>query len=430
MYRSNILKMYGLVFLLFAATMHAANFYVDNAANGSNNGTSWENAWESFGSISWGSVKGGDKVFISGGSNSKTYSGNFSVSANGASGNPITISKGTDAGHSGNAIIEGTVTIDGRSYITVKNLSVRGQFDLDNVKYVIIDNNDIYITEHGGVSVKTSSNVVVSNNRMTTPDYTTVQTDGIYSGRNQGNIYENNSIIITNGEPNGHDDAIQCHLDDDITIRNNYLVQDNNKTSNAQGIYISESYGVFKIYNNIIIGNNTQNGLLKLLNLSAEYNSRIIAHHNTIIGGGWGIVRVQYSPESVLKNNIIMSELSGAYAMRIEGELPPASNIDYNIYYLPNSSIFTSVSGKKWSDWQNLGFDTHSELTNPMLESNYRLKNGSPAMDHGSVLTSEYNRDKSGILRPQGNGWDMGAYELQSGSTGSAPANPTSLRIK
>ena len=49
----------------------AANWYVDKDAQGSNNGTSWTNAWNSLSRIS--GVSAGDTVYISGGSASKTY---------------------------------------------------------------------------------------------------------------------------------------------------------------------------------------------------------------------------------------------------------------------------------------------------------------------------------------------------------------------
>ena len=49
------------------AFSYAASYYVDKAANGANNGTSWSNAWESFADIYWGGVKSGDTIYISGG---------------------------------------------------------------------------------------------------------------------------------------------------------------------------------------------------------------------------------------------------------------------------------------------------------------------------------------------------------------------------
>lgn len=49
---------------LFAqSTLH----YIDKNATGSNNGTSWQNAWQNFSGINWNSISGGDTLYISGG---------------------------------------------------------------------------------------------------------------------------------------------------------------------------------------------------------------------------------------------------------------------------------------------------------------------------------------------------------------------------
>lgn len=84
----------------------AASWYVDNLASGSNAGTSWANAWQTFGAINWGSISAGDTLYLSGGSTSKIYYGTLTVGANGTSGNPITISRGVDTGHEGQVIWE------------------------------------------------------------------------------------------------------------------------------------------------------------------------------------------------------------------------------------------------------------------------------------------------------------------------------------
>lgn len=91
------------IFLLIAQLAHAANWYVDNAASGSNNGTSWTNAWTSMTAVVWGGagVKAGDTLYISGGSTSKTYTEKWTVGASGSAGNLINIRVGQDAGHNG-----------------------------------------------------------------------------------------------------------------------------------------------------------------------------------------------------------------------------------------------------------------------------------------------------------------------------------------
>ncbi len=57
--------------------IYGTNHYVDKNASGSNNGSSWSNAWESFSAISWSSVSAGDVVYVSGGSDSTVYTETF-----------------------------------------------------------------------------------------------------------------------------------------------------------------------------------------------------------------------------------------------------------------------------------------------------------------------------------------------------------------
>src|SRR5438067_11247620 len=54
-----------LYFVLSATNVHAANWYVrpNGGSYGSQNGTSWSNAYNGFGSIAWASVICGDTIW-------------------------------------------------------------------------------------------------------------------------------------------------------------------------------------------------------------------------------------------------------------------------------------------------------------------------------------------------------------------------------
>ncbi|MBI1936260.1 VCBS repeat-containing protein [Candidatus Woesearchaeota archaeon] len=94
----------------YESSASGANWYVDNLATGKNDGTSWANAWKSFGSIVWGAsgVKAGDTLHISGGTSSKVYHETLAMMSNSGTANAwITISVGQDAGHNGQVIVDG-----------------------------------------------------------------------------------------------------------------------------------------------------------------------------------------------------------------------------------------------------------------------------------------------------------------------------------
>ncbi len=132
-YRS-ICQFFIVAFLILygASFCNAANsWYCSNSAKGSNNGTSWANAWPCA-SINWGSVSAGDTVYIDGGNPSLRYTATknsyIGLWGNGTATNPVTFRIGQDAGHNGTAIIDGgntyyhLIDMSGVSYITVDGL--------------------------------------------------------------------------------------------------------------------------------------------------------------------------------------------------------------------------------------------------------------------------------------------------------------------
>jgi hypothetical protein len=143
-----------------------------------------------------------------------------------------------------------------------------------------------------------NTSVVVRNNEITTPTNSTAQTDGLYSQLNMRNIYEKNTIIIRNNEVNGHDDGIQVYQDADITIRANYIEQRNTKTYNAQGMWMTDSKGTLRIYNNVVYAPNTNNTFIGMQNNTAG-NAILMAYNNTLVGGASGaisIYRIRQTP--------------------------------------------------------------------------------------------------------------------------------------
>lgn len=88
----------------------AASWYLDNAATGADNGTSWVNAWRGTNTLNWASINPGDTLFISGGTASKIYTEDLFMpnrKSGSAAGGYITIRIGQEPGHNGVAIFDG-----------------------------------------------------------------------------------------------------------------------------------------------------------------------------------------------------------------------------------------------------------------------------------------------------------------------------------
>lgn len=86
----------------------ATNWYVDNAASGTNSGTI-SNPWTSLSSIVWASINAGDTLFIS----RQVYNEKFTVGKSGSSGSPIIITS-----YDGTAPTTTKATISGFTSIT------------------------------------------------------------------------------------------------------------------------------------------------------------------------------------------------------------------------------------------------------------------------------------------------------------------------
>ncbi|MFC1727436.1 choice-of-anchor Q domain-containing protein [Patescibacteria group bacterium] len=418
----NKIKYFYIFFFLFAVSFlalpvkaQAANWYLDNAASGSNSGTSWVNAWESFSVIAWGSVEPGDTIYISGGSSSKTYFETLTVGTSGTNSNFITITVGANSpypsGHSGTVIIDGERTrssgimINGQSYIQVNGQSGSehkllvqnctgssaggASVTARDAHYVYFDYIKVDNARSRGVTFHN-----VDHSRIRGCDIQTgvvnnsIQTDGIYIQYGNNNLVEHNTVLLANDGTSHCDCFQQAHNESGTIIRGNWFEWvDGHGNSDSQGFIVELVDGPMYIYNNVILGCSKQ-----------PYQAALFKPSPGLTGGLYYVW-----------NNIIISQADNGIAAHFSCSDSEIAQIKNNIFYSPSGrGLYTDneVSASKISN----NFDGQNPGWNPTNE--YRLNSESPCIDAGVNLNDYFTTGRDGNARPAGAAWDIGAYEF------------------
>lgn len=405
--------------LAIAPAAIATDYYVDNAASGANNGTSWTNAWESFADINWAGISGGDNIYISGGSSSKTYNEQLSITQGGSSvTNLVTVAAGayspSPSGHNGQVRIDAQHTrnfcIYGGSssddYIKVRGFYCEDGED-KGIKfegdYVTVENCTIASIDGGGIRFNGDYSVA-RGNTITTDSSNSAQTDGIVIyGLATGVLIENNHITISNQTSGPHVDGVQSYRNTNMTVRYNYVENTKTEHSDAQGIYLEEMYGHTRAYGNIV---HVHEGPQALSNrIYSVGNARAYYYNNTLNSNYRGGVVITDGPNDVIKNNALYYTGS-LYCMYINNG-PSGSGIDYNAYDTNgDTTAWYEGSTRTWSYWQStLGHDTNglniSDLGMDGYSNNsqYNLESGSQLIDAGTFIT-QTNSAGSGTQIP------------------------------
>ncbi len=446
--------MFMLILMGLTIPVFAANHYVDKNASGSNNGSSWSNAWESFSAISWSSISSGDVIYISGGNDSTVYNGTLNIGKSGVNGNRIVITKGIDPGHNGEVVIDGQnsrsncIDEQGHDYITISNLKMKNWsdvgIDMDGASEALVSHCRFFHTQGIEVlKIRNSSNVIIE---YCTSDQTPTPNSGSFGGNgdflqayNGSNYtFRYNHITLRNINADDHCDVFQMYdMVGDVYAYGNFYQHLDTKTNNAQGIYMTTSNITLYCYNNIAYFPYAKSAI-GVNNTSSSYTGHIVAYGNTFYQGEGSVgncIWLQYfAPGNIIKNNILVSMSNTAPIYFGTGSGTPS--IDYNTLYAPNSNAIGGYNGSKtWSQWQSAGFDIHGKNADPKFTSinskDFTLQETSPSVDAGLAAGSPFNVDIMGVSRPQGQNYDMGAYEFTTGNPNpdTTPPDVTSAEI-
>ncbi len=242
-----------------------------------------------------------------------------------------------------------------------------------------------------------------------------------------------NNIVLDHSEVrNGLWNAGIFSSGSNITIQHSYI-HDNGSWNNPseqhpggaasnldQGIYVGEGSNI-KILNNVISHNLAQG-----LQIYPSPTNVLVANNTIVNNGTWsvsghgaGIVEEGSSSSVTIINNIIAN--NDGYDIHTAGSLSGSGNTaSYNISWHNTAGVWNDSSGISLGN--NLNVDPKF-----VSATDFHLQLGSPAIDAGTS-TNAPNTDYADTSRPQGSGYDIGAYEYLS-STGSPDTTPPIVSI-
>jgi hypothetical protein len=306
---------------------------------------------------------------------------------------------------------------------TDTGISASGACGESNLEY---DHNVITNTSHG-ITVGASNNCTVNAPLIHDNDIG----GGAYLWDAPGNDYHHNAIFIFSDPGGGGTDALITNAQ----VYNNYIhgiwSRDSMYGGSHTTAYIfvndyppdGEVTGI-KIYNNLIDIDEGDlfgpaNGFIAGANTSG--GSLIVNNTIRIRGSNNRGLCMKIGDEvgTVIRNNILLN-CAGSMVLDV-GD----GTLTNNLYYGTDQEwTRPGAFGASFATWQAAGFDANSlNQQDPLLNENGTLQATSPAKAAGFNLSglgiTELNSDKRGVLR--GSLWDIGAYQITTGSTSGGP---------
>jgi hypothetical protein len=355
------------IFLLFPSLSLAATYYVDGDVANSGNGTSWAKAFKTIQEAVDASARY-DEIWVK--------MGTYTLSAEITVDKAVYIYGGFDGSETRLEQRDwktNVTTVDG-------NDTVRGFYIQENVGIDGFTITNGKAKNGGGILVNNVFTVSIAN-CVFDSNSVTGNGGGIYNSKAHLTIENSSFFDNTAGGSGGGISNAEAH----VTIENSSFFN-NIATDNGGGIH---NYSISpSITNSLFYENNASSGG----GINNSYSSPTIMNCTFARNGG-GIHTSGYGHRSYIINSIVW----GNFSYQISG----------------NATVTYSDIEGGYNGEGNIEADPLFEKAQPPGKPDFHLKAGSPAIDVGTADGAPDN-DLDGNPRPNGQDYDMGAYESQS----------------
>ena len=336
----------------------------------------------------------------------------------------------------GFTIINGRATSGGGLYMGGGAApTIRNNWILNNVSTA--SGGGIYIGATGTLSPTIISNTIASNEARSTAgggggiyikDRPALIQGNIIS-RNQATQKSGGGIYLTGNTPAHvlHNTIISNTADEDgggLYLRENSSAQiahnvivSNTTVDDGGGIYLTGNTTA-QVLTNHIHGNQAEDGGGVMIRSDGAYLANNIIWNNAASDDGEAIGVFSSSEPTIYHNTLAGNASSSGVGLYISSGAAPTVTNNIIINYDTGIRCSSSSSGSEtvtnnvsYNDSHNVRYCSHSDTTesDPLLDNQFHLSDGSPAIDNG--VNVGVTDDIDGDARPVGSGYDIGADE-------------------
>jgi hypothetical protein len=413
-----------------ALSASAATYYVSPSGNDSNPGTEAQ-PWRTIQKCA-NTINGGDTCIVKAGE----YTENVTWSRSGVAGNVMEVR----AAVRHQAVLNGRFNVTG-NYVKVDGLKVVMQDGSQQGirapgDYIEIVNNHITPFSDNALGMNNAGIDIGGSYSLVDNNYVEKTCFG-YVMSGTGHVFQNNEATELRKNGSCGDVDYMRFFGPDHIIRNNLFHGINMEevgTAHVDCFQQFDNNGPQYAIQNVLIEGNYCSDAAQGIIMSGLYyqlNDNVVIRNNVITRVGAWCAVIKNSHNVHMFNNTCDST-GGIHGMWCRGNVGGSCEFKNNIIHTSNNSYYgvfeaaTLIDGTPGAPGKNnllfrpgftiTGFDNDIKNSDPLFVNreagNYRLQVHSPAIGAALIIPQWQNpTDMEGTLRPQGDAWDIGAYE-------------------